>query len=68
MRMYSDEQLDAMAEAYTKALELVPGAGLNTEVARQLVHEIGAAVTSGILDCDQLALAALRRSQICLGA
>ena len=64
MRMYSPDELDVMAEAYLKALEKLPVESPTIELTQRLVEEIGAAVASGILDEDQLAAAAIERSNL----
>jgi hypothetical protein len=64
MRMYSPEELDVMAEAYLKALEKLPVASPTIELTQRLVAEIGAAVAGGILDEDELATAAVERSNL----
>ena len=64
MRMYSPEELDVMAEAYLKALEKLPVASPTIELTQRLVAEIGAAVAGGIRDEDELAAAAVERSNL----
>src|SRR6478672_11211217 len=64
MRMYSPDELDVMAEAYLKALDQLPIARPTIELTQRLVKEIGAAITTGIRDEDELAAAALARSNL----
>ena len=64
MRMYSPDQLDVMAEAYLKALDKLPVAHPTIELTQRLVEEIGAAVADGMRDGDELAAAALARSNL----
>jgi hypothetical protein len=64
MRMYSADELDVMAEAYLKALDLLPVASPTTALTQRLVKEIGAAVARGIRDEDVLAAAAIKRSNL----
>lgn len=64
MRMYSPDELDVMAEAYLKALDQLPIARPTIELTQRLVKEIGAAITNGIRDEDELAAAALARSNL----
>ena len=64
MRMYSSEELDVMAEAYLKALAKLPVESPTIELTQRLVEEIGAAVADGIRDEDELAAAALERSNL----
>jgi hypothetical protein len=64
MRMYSPDELDVMAEAYLKALDKLPVARPTIELTQRLVEEIGAAVAKGMRDGDELAAAALARSNL----
>ncbi len=64
MRMYSPEELDVMAEAYTRVRDRVPREMASTELTQQLVQEIAWAVANGIRDEDELANTALERSNI----
>jgi hypothetical protein len=64
MRMYSADELDVMAEAYLKALDLLPVESPTTALTQRLVQEIGAGVASGIRDEDKLAAAAIARSNL----
>lgn len=64
MRMYSPEELDVMAEAYTRVLDKVPREMSSIEVTQRLVQELGLAVANGIRDEDALARAALERTNI----
>ena len=64
MRMYSPAELDVMAEAYLKALDKLPVARPTIELTQRLVEEIGAAVADGLRDEDELASAALARSNL----
>jgi hypothetical protein len=65
MRMYSPEELDVMAEAYVRVLDLIPAEkSSSTETTLRLVQEIAAGVASGLRDEDALASAALERAQI----
>jgi len=64
MRMYSPDELDVMAEAYLKALDKLPVAQPTIELTQRLVEEIGAAVAKGLRDEDELAAAALARSNL----
>ena len=65
MRMYSPDELDVMAEAYLKALDMLPVARPTIELTQRLVEEIGMAVAKGIRNEDELAAAALARSNLC---
>lgn len=62
--MYSPEELDVMAEAYTRVLDKVPREMSSIEVTQRLVQELGLAVANGIRDEDALARAALERTNI----
>jgi len=64
MRMFSPEELDVMAEAYIRALDRLPVESPTTELTRRLVEQIGEALADGIRDEDELAAAAIRRSNI----
>ena len=64
MRMYSPEELDVMAEAYVRVLDLIPEQQSSTEVTLRLVEEIAAGVANGVRDEDALAAAALERTNI----
>jgi hypothetical protein len=63
MQMYSNEELDVMAEAYLLAVEKLPSPS-SADVARKLVQEIGWGVANGVRDEDVLARMALERSNI----
>jgi len=65
MRIYSADELDVMADAYLKALELLPVASPTTALTQRLVKEIGAAVASGVRDENDLAAVAIKRSNLC---
>ncbi len=64
MRMYSPEELDVMAEAYTRVLDQIPAEKSSTEITLRLVKEIAAGVVNGVRDEDALANAALERTNI----
>ena len=64
MRMYSPDELDVMAEAYLRALAKLPVELPTIELTQRLVEEIGAAFVDGIRDEDELAAAALERSNL----
>ena len=64
MRMYSPDELDVMAEAYLKALAKLPVESPTIELTQRLVEEIGTAFANGIRDEDELATAALARSNL----
>jgi hypothetical protein len=64
MRIYSPAELDVMAEAYLKALDKLPVTRPTIELTQRLVKEIGAAISNGICDEDELAAAALARSNL----
>jgi hypothetical protein len=64
MRMYNSDELDVMAEAYLKALAKLPVASPTIELTQRLVEEIGAAFANGIRDEDELAAAAVERSNL----
>jgi hypothetical protein len=64
MRMYSPEELDVMAEAYDRALEMAPRELSSIEITQRLVQEIGWAVANGARDQDAVANAALERTRI----
>ncbi len=64
MRIYSPEELDVMAGAYTRVLSKVPRETSSTEVTLRLVEEIGLGVANGVRDEDALADAALERTNI----
>lgn len=59
MRMYSPEELDVMAEAYTLALDKLPIDTPPIELTQRLVQEIAWAVANGIRDEAELASTAL---------
>jgi hypothetical protein len=64
MRIYSEEELDVMAEAYIRALEKMPDDISSPEVTQKLVEEIGMGVASGIRDEDALASAAVESANL----
>jgi hypothetical protein len=65
MRMYSPEELDVMAEAYVRVLDLIPAEkSSTTEITLRLVQEIAAGVANGVRDEDALASAALERTNM----
>ena len=64
MRIYSEEELDVMAEAYIRALEKMPDDLSSPEVTQKLVEEIGMGVASGIRDEDALASSAIERANL----
>ena len=64
MRVYSPEELDVMAEAYIRVLDLIPAQQSSTEITLRLVEEIAAGVANGVRDEDALAATALQRTNI----
>ena len=62
--MYSSNELDVMAEAYLKALDKLPVESPTIELTQRLVEEIAAALVDGIRDEDELAAAAVERSNL----
>ena len=64
MRTYSPEELDVMAGAYGRVLDMVPRARSSTEITLRLVEEIAAGVASGLRDENVLANTALERANI----
>ena len=64
MRIFSPDELDVMAEAYLKALDKLPVESPTIELTQRLVEEIGTALAGGIRDEDELAAAAVERSNL----
>lgn len=64
MRIYSEDELDVMAEAYIRALEKMPADVSSPEITQKLVEEIGMGVANGIRDEDVLASSAIERANL----
>jgi hypothetical protein len=64
MRMYSQQELDVMAEAYERALEKAPREISSVATTQRLVQEIAWGVVNGLRDENALANVALARTNI----
>jgi hypothetical protein len=65
MRIFSPEELDVMAEAYSCLLDRVPTIS-TPDISLRLVEEIALGVANGERDEDALADAALTRSNLAI--
>jgi len=65
MRIYSSEELDVMAEAYSRLLSRVDSIS-SPDISLRLVEEIALGVASGERDEDVLADAALERANLAI--
>ena len=62
MRIYSQEELDLMADAYNRLAHRLPYEVASTETTMRLVEEIAAGVANGVRDAATLARHALTRA------
>jgi hypothetical protein len=64
MRIFSPEELDLMADAYSRVSHRLPYEVASAETTMRLVEEIAAGVAQGVRDAATLANGALKRTGV----